>query len=262
MLVEQEEIPATGHAYSNYADANDGTHSRTCANCGDVQTEAHSVSSYKTDGNNLTHTGACDACGASVTENHSVSGGTCSGCGAAFGLKEASRRQTTVNGTTPAIMFYIDYTAESADNLTATVTTTNSDFSVFGPSLMNGQVLFRLEAANVTSGTGSFTVTLSAGGNTVATLTDSFELKDESASTTALEPKAAQPIVITPEPTATPTIEATAAPTAEPAVTPAVEETDKPEETTGEAETSEEFQKDEENPAEEAADSGEGGENP
>ena len=34
-------IAATGHAYGTPADNGDGTHSKTCANCGDVLTEAH-----------------------------------------------------------------------------------------------------------------------------------------------------------------------------------------------------------------------------
>lgn len=69
-----EEIAAIGHSYSSWQDAGDGEHHEcTCANCGDVKTEAH-----KWDGGQVTQkptttaegekTYTCTVCGATKTE--------------------------------------------------------------------------------------------------------------------------------------------------------------------------------------------------
>ncbi|MDY2720447.1 MAG: InlB B-repeat-containing protein, partial [Candidatus Faecousia sp.] len=65
IILSTDTIPATGHSYSDWASNNNGTHSRTCSVCGDVETEN---CSYTTSVSGATISYTCSVCGYSYSE--------------------------------------------------------------------------------------------------------------------------------------------------------------------------------------------------
>ena len=65
IVLSTDTIPATGHSYGDWASNNNGTHSRTCSVCGDVET---ADCTYTSSVSGATTTYTCSVCGYSYSE--------------------------------------------------------------------------------------------------------------------------------------------------------------------------------------------------
>lgn len=93
------------HTYGPWTDNRDGTHTRTCSNCQEPETQSHTYGKWTNNGNE--HIRSCPTCGATETQNHGYgkwqdqgAGGhfrTCDACGKSEPQNHNYGKYTVVN---------------------------------------------------------------------------------------------------------------------------------------------------------------------